>query len=233
MGNNLAILLAGLLLMACASTPQSLTYREQLDIYKDMKIRLYQVGIPIKLAGVGVCSKTRIDKGVLYHKLRDYPEKLRPVAQSYWGLGADDTILYEGQSGHVSACQAPLVLDYDTIPNAYTDGDNIFVTSGLLNEIDDLALSLIIAHELAHIALKHVDKEPSETLEREADRMALFILARAKLDYRKAALQDVASKPPHIYAGQKYLDTSKRADHFRGVIGEIEKLEEEGKALVP
>ncbi|MCF6220376.1 MAG: M48 family metalloprotease [Robiginitomaculum sp.] len=232
MGSNLVILIAGLLLLGCASAPPSLTYREQLDIYKDMKIRLYQVARPIKIAGVGVCENTAIDKGKSYHSLHDYPEKLRPVAESYWGLSEKLKLLFEKQSSNISNCQAPLILDYDKAPNAYTDGESIFVTPALLNKVDDLALSLIIAHELAHIVLNHVDKEQSEELEREADRFALFMLAIAELDYRKATLQDAASKPPHKN-GQKYLDTSKREIYFREVVAEIDKLKEEGKALVP
>ena len=232
MRNNILIILGVLFLASCASLPQSLTYREQLDIYKDMKIRLYQVASPVKIAGVGLCSKTGIDKGIIYHSLRDYPEKFRSVAQSYWKLTDDDAVLHEKQSGNNANCQAPLILDYDEIPNAYTDGESIYITPSLLNQVDDLSLSLIIAHELAHIVLKHVNQELSEKLEREADRTALYILARAGLDYRKAALQDVASKPPHK-DGQKYLDTSKREDYFREVVAEIDKLKAEGKALVP
>lgn len=225
-----------LLLVSCTNGPQSLTYREQLDIYKDMKIRLYQVAGPVKIAGVNMCAKTGIDKGTRYHNLLDYPEKLRSVAQSYWNLTRENTVLIEEKSNHIAThivkCKAPLILDYDDTPNAYTDGDSIYITPALLNEVDDLTLSLVIAHELAHIVLKHVDAEQSEKLERAADRTALYMLARADLDYPKAALQDVASKPPHK-DGQKFLDTSKRAEYFRKVVAEIDKLKKEGKALVP
>jgi len=227
------VLLALVLLAGCATTPEPLSYRQQLDIYKDMKIRLYQAAAPIKNAAASKCPKTGIDTGVLTHRLSDYPQNMREVAQSYWGLKDDDTVLFETEPSDVPNCTALLILDYGEIPNAHTDGVSIFITPALLNQIDDLSLALIIAHELGHIAHGHLGAEPSEGLERQADRFALLMLARAGLDYKKAAAQDAASKPPHISGGQPYLDTTKRADYFRKVVTEIEKLQADGNALVP
>lgn len=231
MRNSLAAILGILLLASCASTPKSLTFRQQLDIYKDMKIRLYKVASPIKISSAEICPSATFYNGILAHNLSDYPQLMRPVAQFNWGLTYENAWLYSVRFQD-AACTGTLELSYNKEPNAWTDGEDIFVTPSLLNKIDDLSLSLIIAHELAHIALNHADKEPSEKLEREADRFALFMLARTKLDYRKAALQDAASIPPHR-DGQEYLDASKRANYFREVIVEIGKLEATGKALVP
>ncbi len=233
MRNKLLTFVILLFLAGCVNTPEPLSYREQLDVYKDMKIRLFKMASPVKVSGVGVCAKTGTDTGVLTHSLSDYPHKMRDVAQSYWSLTDEDTVLYENASYNVLNCQAPLVLVYDAIPNAYTDGESIYITPVLLSKVDDLALALIIAHELGHIVLKHVDAEPSEALERAADRFALFMLARVGLDYRKAALQEVASRQLHMSGGQTYLDTTKRADYFRKVVAEIERLQADGKALVP
>lgn len=237
MRNSLAGIFVALLLIGCAGTPPqtltSRTYREQLTVYKDMKIRLYKVAAPIKKSSVNLCSNVSVDSGIVTHRLSDYPEKMRDVAQSYWGLTDNEMVIYRNPSGKNLTCQTPLILDYDTAPNAYTDGQSIFVSPSLLNKVDDLSLALIIAHELGHIALKHVDKEPSEALERAADRFALFMLARAGIDYRKAALQDVASRQPHISEAQVYADTAKRAKYFREVVAEIEALQADGKPLVP
>ncbi len=231
MRNNLVIFFGALLLASCASTPQSLTFRQQLDIYKDMKIRLYRVASPIKVSSAEICPSATFYNGILAHNLSDYPQLMRPVAQFNWGLTYENAWLYSVRFQD-AACTGTLELSYNKEPNAWTDGEGIFVTPSLLNKVDDLSLALIIAHELAHIALNHADKEPSEKLEREADRFALFMLARADLDYRKAALQDTASKPPDK-GGQKYLDTRNREVYFREVIAEIDKLKKEGKALVP
>ena len=48
--------------------------------------------------------------------------------------------------------------------NAYTDGKNIGVTKGMLKFASDEELALIIAHELAHIIEKHIDKKQTNSL---------------------------------------------------------------------
>lgn len=231
--NLLAFLLGVFLLGSCASPNKPLTYRQQLDVYKGMKTRLFLVGDIVKSAGVDVCPNGIGESGILTHQLSDYPKRMQAVAQSYWGLTNTEARLASTRQMHHAVCRGTLVLSYEDVPNAWSDGEDIFISPALLNEVGDLSLALIIAHELAHIALNHIELEPSEKLEREADRFALFILARAKLDYRTAALQDVASRQPHMSGGQTYLDTTKRADYFRKVVAEIEELQADGKALVP
>jgi Peptidase family M48 len=233
MRNSLMGLVALVLLQACANAPKPLTYRQQLDIYKDMKTRLYKVAAPIKIASVSECPNTGVDNGILTHRLSDYPEYMRDTAHNYWGLEDEDTVLYETQTDNSSSCYVPLVLDYSNISNAHTDGENIFIAPALLDAVDDLTLALIISHELAHIALDHINDEPSEELERAADRFALFMLARAGLDYKKAALQGTASQSPHMPRGQTNLAATPRADYYRAIVAEIETLQANGKALVP
>ena len=234
MRNNLLILFGVLLLGSCASTTQTPSYREQLDIYKDMKIRLYRVASLLRMSVPIKCPQTTIDTGIIYHSLSDYPEKMRPVAASYWGLGAGKTRLYYQQQCPNQTCRAPIILDYSGEPNAYTDGDSIFISPALLNKVDDLALSLIVAHELAHIALKHGEQDPSEKIEREADRMALYILALAELDYHKAAMLETASRPPrHLSGAVSDPNTQKRAQYFQDIVAEIDQLKADGKPLVP
>lgn len=232
MRNSLAFSLGAFLLIACTTTPEPLSYRQHLDVYKDMKIRLYKIGTPLQKSGVKICSRTKITDGVFTHTLSDYPENMQAVASSYWTLTKENTELttlpIQG-----SICAGDLSLSYDKKFNAWTDGVDVFITSALMDEVDDLALALIIAHELGHITLGHIHKKQSETLERRADRFAMFMLARAGLDYKKAALQDTASRQPHLSEDPTFTDPDNRAEHFLTVIAEIEKLVADGKPLVP
>ena len=53
----------------------------------------------------------------------------------------------------------PLLADKDVI-NAFADGDNILVTRGMLRFVEnDNELGFVIAHELAHNAMKHIDAQ--------------------------------------------------------------------------
>lgn len=236
MRSSFAVIFALMFLASCttipAKTEATLSYRQKLDIYKDMKIRIYKVARPLKIHGADICPSSQYSDGILAHSLFDYPERMRSVAQSYWGLAENSTRLYSSRL-RGDACAGALLLSFEKQPRAHTDGQNIFITPSLLDEVDDLSLALIIAHELAHIALGHADKEPSEELEREADRFAVFMLARTDLDYRTAITQDAAHKRPHAQKNLTDTDTKNRAEHFRKVVLEIEALQVSGKGLVP
>ena len=56
------------------------------------------------------------------------------------------------------ACAYSAVLHPDLVPNAYADGTRIVVTRGMMAFArDDFELSLVLAHELAHNAMHHMD----------------------------------------------------------------------------
>ena len=48
--------------------------------------------------------------------------------------------------------------------NAFTDGSNIFITTGMLKFATDEELALVIAHELAHCFETHVDKKRANSV---------------------------------------------------------------------
>ena len=86
----------------------------------------------------------------------------------------------------VAACAYPVTVVYSGAPNAYTDGEGLFITSELVRETEsDSRLALILAHELAHALLHDLDR-PSPELELEADRAGLALLARAGFDMEDA-----------------------------------------------
>lgn len=66
----------------------------------------------------------------------------------------------------VRSCAYPVVLNYDdTEVNAYADGSHIFVAKGILRFAEnDHELALVIAHELGHNAMGHIDKQRSNAM---------------------------------------------------------------------
>ena len=210
-----------------------------------MTAHLDELAMPLRKAGAEFCGERVGDNGVISHTLSDYPKLYRPVAKSLWSLGDEDKILYvrRGSAAHKSGvkfgsktdvsqfktsgtdCAYDVRVRIDDRPNAYANGESIFVTTGLMEHIDDLPLSLIIAHELAHNVLGHVGEKISTDNEQAADRWAVFILARAGLDYEKAVLDPLS-------IGENE-DAEKRVGNFKKVIAEIKKLQEQGLPLVP
>ena len=56
-------------------------------------------------------------------------------------------------------CQSFVYLIQDPMPNAFVDGKDIYVNTGLLKEAEnDLEVQVVLAHELAHNAMSHVAK---------------------------------------------------------------------------
>lgn len=56
-------------------------------------------------------------------------------------------------------CQSFVYLIQDSTPNAFADGQDIFVNTGLLKEAEnDREVQVVLAHELAHNAKSHVAK---------------------------------------------------------------------------
>lgn len=57
-------------------------------------------------------------------------------------------------------CAFPVLLDYSSNQiNAYADGEKIVISKGILRFAEnDNEVAMVIAHELAHSALRHVDK---------------------------------------------------------------------------
>jgi hypothetical protein len=66
----------------------------------------------------------------------------------------------------VKVCAYPVNYDYnDTEINAHADGQNIFVAKGIVRFTNnDNELALVIAHELGHNAMHHIDKQKGNAL---------------------------------------------------------------------
>lgn len=60
----------------------------------------------------------------------------------------------------VAACDYGVALVGSDAVNAFADGKNIYITNGMMRFAEtDLELSTVLAHELAHNAMSHIDKK--------------------------------------------------------------------------
>lgn len=67
-------------------------------------------------------------------------------------------------SPHVSCAYTPIVAKEDAV-NAYADGNSIFVTTGIMRFLnDDNDLAVVVGHEIAHDAMRHIDAQMKNSL---------------------------------------------------------------------
>ncbi|PHR61190.1 MAG: hypothetical protein COA43_04220 [Robiginitomaculum sp.] len=135
-------------------------------------------------------------------------------------------------------CDHEITLNDDNIINAYASGEEIIITKGMMLSVDDLTLSLIIAHELAHNVLEHINLDHTETRELDADRWAMYMLKFIGLDYETAGLQTASFRIPQnneypeesdvktdvkkqVSKEELVLRETRRANHFIAVIKDI------------
>lgn len=80
-------------------------------------------------------------------------------------------------------CFSPADLAFGDSINAYADGKQMIVYSGLIRLLADDALAVVVGHELAHNVLGH---RGQHTQEPEADYMGVYFAARAGYDVSAA-----------------------------------------------
>ncbi|MEP1229364.1 MAG: M48 family metalloprotease, partial [Litorimonas sp.] len=111
----------------------------------------------------------------------------------------------------------------------------IFITSALMSSVgDDLNLSLVLAHEMAHIIAKHTGQTPTAQLELEADRMALVLMQNAGLDIGKAIGFWRDEIHPHIElqnTSGTHPSINERYENFRKEQARIQAIVERGQEL--
>ena len=153
--------------------------------------------------------------------------------------------------------------------NAYSDGRRIMVTAGLLAEVSDQELAVILAREIAHNVQLHATtmqtratmasiidtllppkpdlsgfagsaglKTMDEKLDQEADRLALYMLARAGFNPTVAVdtLERLARRyPATVLNSYTALHpwTEDRKRQMVDIVAEIRKRQASKKSLVP
>ncbi len=145
-------------------------------------------------------------------------------------------------------CGYPVRLKYSPAINAYADGRNITVTTGMMAFANDEELALIVGHELAHNTHSHIRKIIQNTIagfgtgtfarqfESEADYVGLYYSARAgypidnaKEFWRKLAKISVKSldKPKtHPITPERYV-------RLENAVAEIRAKQAAGEVLEP
>ncbi len=139
--------------------------------------------------------------------------------------------------------------------NAAANGREVFVTTALVRyaALDD-HLAMIIAHEMAHNILKHqllvaesgpagalvgnpgVARSALQMMEREADYLGLYLVARAGYDLDAAGQfwpQLGADFPRNQYAGWTHPGALERSVNVKATIAEIRAKQKAGLPLVP
>lgn len=97
-----------------------------------------------------------------------------------------------------TACDYDASVFYSEEVNGHTDGEEIFISSGLMQFVpDDNSLAMIVAHEMGHAMAGHINQRPTAELELEADRMALVLMANAGYDIAVAINYWAKAVHPH------------------------------------
>ncbi len=243
---------------SCASTDLSETHTQILDDYKAYNVRLDRLTAPLLAASADLCPRQASDNGIRWHKISDYPEALQDAARTHWALTETLSVFFvTPQSSAALAgvkpgdmlskkqiaalgddnivCGYPVLIRYSGEINAYATGDEIIVTAAMMRAIkDDMYLRLVIAHELSHNILGHADEDEfSQELENEADRMGLFLLARAGFDFEKAVRNRAATRKKLIRSREVPIEEKERIVRFEKTVEEIKALQKAGKPLTP
>jgi len=159
------------------------------------------------------------------------------------------------QLGSVAGCAYPFQLDPSADFYARGDGKRVFISSALaaLSTLDD-DLAVVLGHELAHNILEHrayfdevgIARDvlgnwgvaPWELVraEREADRVGLYLSARAGYDPARAGpyWRMLSVRLPHLRMVQwGHPSAGERIQSLEGVAEEIAVLRAAGQPLIP
>jgi len=150
------------------------------------EITLWSVFKGSPLAKAGLKKGDRI-VGVNDHKIPGGSRAYRELAEimSDTNDANVDIDYMRGDTLHHATVKRVPVCDYNVVyepnkseVNAYADGGNIFVTRGMERFIEnDNEMALVIAHELAHNTMQHIDKQATNSMIAGAGGLVLDILA--------------------------------------------------------
>jgi hypothetical protein len=140
-------------------------------------------------------------------------------------------------------CDFTLVVARDDAVDAWVDGENVNVTTSLLRFLgDDGELAAMLAHEIAHNAMRHVQRMRggpmvfSREFEREADYVGLYLLARVGRPVGKAAdlwRRVTNESPGTVRYAYAHPTGEERFVRLERVAAEIEGKVARGDAILP
>lgn len=153
-------------------------------------------GSPADVAGVRVGDRVLSVDGIPSSDAKAVAERLRQ--EQSIGRPVPVQISRAGQTltmtpTPVKACGYPAVLQMDQVVNAYADGERVMVTRGMMAfaRTDD-ELALVVAHELAHDSMRHMDAKKANATAGFAADLALAILTRGA--YRQSNMMNAAAQ---------------------------------------
>lgn len=112
-----------------------------------------------------------------------------PVALTIQRAGIERAVTFTPQAG----CKYPLMVTQQQTINAYADGERIIITQGMVNFArTDEELSLVIAHEMAHNLMKHIDAKKTNAAGGLLADVALSVLTKGA--YRNASMSRAAGQ---------------------------------------
>lgn len=122
--------------------------------------------------------------------------------------------------------------------NAQADGRYVQIFSGMMDFArNDDELATIAAHELAHNVLGHIAlKTPSKQAEYEADRLGVWLMARAGFDVDAVVpfwTRFEKRTNPGIFADGTHPSPKKRLAAVARAVGELKAQRAAGQPLIP
>ena len=188
--------------------------------------------------------------------LNDAGEPAKLTGES-WAKSLSDNLVSVKRGGKiisltvapVLACDYNLRLSQSTAINAYADGRNITVTTGMMGFTQsDAELAMIVGHELGHNTMGHVPKaifnyvvslggtRYTRPFESEADYVGLYYLARA--GYSPQGVEDFWKRlstvaPKSIHLAKTHPTYPERYLRLHATRNEILAKQKAGQALIP
>lgn len=153
-------------------------------------------GSPAEIAGVQVGDRVLSIDGIPSSDSKAIAERLRQ--EQSIGRPVPVQISRAGQAltlnpVPVKACGYPAGLQMDQVVNAYADGERVLVTRGMMAFTrNDDELALVVAHELAHDSMRHMDAKKANATAGFAADLALAILTRGA--YRQSNIMNAAAQ---------------------------------------
>lgn len=182
-------------------------------------------------------------------KANEFPDDIRqllkrmadvatPLMVENAGLCSNRKFVVLKTGREIEICATDLVVRVDASFNAFIDngldGGTLMATSAIVRALEPEELAFVIAHELAHHVAQHnISAGSFPHLELEADRVALFLMARAGYDL--GAAQSLLQKliMPNQAATPTHPSLNQRLEVLRTAQIEIEQLKAQGKRLIP
>ena len=233
------------------SKENNMMLEEAYGINEKPTITMIIPNAPFDLAGLGVgesiisvndkqWSKSSIDKSGLIKELNE--ALMAPSMRiGVWRNTPKETEV-EFLVASDDICDVYVALVDDPGAYAYANGRGVYIESGLLEVLqDDDELAFIIAHEIAHVILKHVgsgreedlaNKSIRSSIEKEADEMSIRLMIGAAYDpagaftaIRKFDYENRGPITRFLGVYGAYMPTEQRIDFLKAYNEKVNKHE--------